>query len=248
MTEIIFGIPSYHRPDCTTYKYLLGLGIRNDNIIIGLNDPKDYKEYKRKHPKANFIINKGNSASFNRNRLLDHINKQCVLLDDDIRTIRKNKKSSTSKYGKLKDLQSSEILPLFQSLFDYTEKCNGKIFGVCATDNTMTMKSRLDTWGLYTPDVVIQGTIMGIVDKELRFDEDFLMVEDYELSCRIIKSGSHTIRRNDLCAMKPKNGTNTGGLHERYENGELEFWLDKACKKYKFLRKNNQQTGAKIVL
>lgn len=133
-------------------------------------------------------------------------------------------------------------------MFDYSEKCNAKIFGVCATDNTMTMKNRLDIWGAYTPDVLIQGTITGIVDKTVRFDENFLMIEDYELSCRIIKNGFHTIRRNDLVAIKPKNGTNVGGLHERYEKGELAYWLDKACKRYAFLKKNKEQNGARIVL
>lgn len=246
--NIKYGIPSYHRPECKTYKYLTSIGVNDKNIVIGLNDPSDYIKYRDNYPCANIIVNDGNYAAFNRNRLLDYIDGQCILLDDDITKIKINKPSKTSKYGKLYEISLEEMESLFIQMFEYSKMCDAKMFGVCATDNTMTMKSRLMTWGTYTPDVLIQGTVAGIVDKDIRFDERFMMVEDYELSCRIIKEGHHTIRRNDLCAIKPKNGTNAGGLHERYANGELVYWLNAVCKKYPFLKKNKEQTGAKILL
>lgn len=230
---ILFGIASYHRPECNTYNILRNIGINNESIIIGLNDPDDEQRYKNLHKDANIIVRAGNSAAFNRNTLLNHVKSRVVLLDDDITAFKMWDGNNKSKNGKYKALNGNELIKEFEQCFLVAEKNNAQIFGFSANDNSMNAKARMQRWGKYTPDVMIQGTVTGILTpKDVFFDERYLMVEDYELSCRIIASGGHTLRRNDLVAIKPQNGTNEGGLHERYAAGEQKLWINRLCRQW----------------
>ncbi len=241
--EIIYGIASFHRPLCKTYKFLRKIGVDNRRIIISLNDPKDYERYEEANPGANIIVCNGNSAASNRNNILKKVQGKCILLDDDIYSI-KIYEQRQKQYGVYRTGNAKTLEEIFTECFIDAEKNKAAIFGINATSNGIITKRRIDTWGSYTPDVMIQGTLVGVVDPNIRFDESFLMVEDYELSCRVISIGAHTLRANTICAEKPKNGTNEGGLHERYENGELPYWIDKLCNKYpSIVRPNKKREG-----
>lgn len=247
--SMIYGIPSYHRPQCKTYHMLRAVGVSENSIVIGLNDPNDYAEYAKRMPEAHIIVNKGNSAAFNRNRLIEEINGECILLDDDITKICRNISDPGKKYGQLVQMNAPELDALFRNCFVVAKNIDAKIFGVSATTNQMVIAQRVRSWGEYTPDVMIQGTITGIVDHTVRFNEKYLMVEDYEVSCRLISKNGHTLRRNDVCAVKPKNGTNEGGLHERYANGEQRKWIDILCRDYgDIVKPNKEYTGVRIRL
>ncbi len=80
----------------------------------------------------------------------------------------------------------------------------------------------------------------------IMFNEKWKMVEDYEIALRTIRKGGHTLRANALCARKPKNGTNEGGLHERYVNGELGKWIARLALVYPEFKPNKDKTGGHI--
>ena len=115
--------------------------------------------------------------------------------------------------------------------------------GVSATTNGMNARKYPDN----TVDVVLQGTVLIVFDKDIRFDESFKMVEDYELCCKVIYRGKHTLRYNYLAANKPKNGAEQGGMHERYSNNELPFWLKRLSAKYPLFKVNKNHTGGRII-
>lgn len=246
---MIFGIPSYHRPECKTYKYLRSIGVPDSDILIGLNDPTDSDEYSKRMPDARFVVKRGGSAAFNRNTLISSIGDQCVLLDDDITNIKIVDVKPDMKYGKAEKVEVKQLLQILSDCFYYSEKINADIFGFSPTGNCMIITQRIRSWGNYTPDTMIQGTVTGIVNPNVRFNEKYLMVEDYEISCRIIAKGRHTLRRNDMFAEKAKNGTNSGGLHERYANGEQPYWIDRLCNQYsKIIAPNKEKTGVRVII
>lgn len=241
---MIFGIASYHRPQCKTYRFLRKIGISNSDILIGLNDEDDYELYKRNYPESNIVVRKGFSAAFNRNTLLQEINAPCVLLDDDISGIQILREKKKGKNPYFTNATVEELKGCIEKCFEESRKNNAKIFGASPNNRGSDADKRLQRWGGFTPDVMIQGTITGIVDKNVRYNELFRMVEDYELSCRVIQENFHTLRCNYLSAEKPTNGTNEGGLHDLYERGEQPYWIDKLCSKYAdIVRPNKNKTG-----
>ena len=96
-------------------------------------------------------------------------------------------------------------------MFEEAELNGAVLFGVSPSENAIVRKGR----GKIDIDVLLQGTVIGVCEK-IYFDERWKMVEDYEISLRAMTKHGHTIRFNDYVAKKPKNGTNKGGLHERY--------------------------------
>lgn len=241
--EIFYGIASYHRPICKTYSFLRKIGVNNNRILISLNDPNEYDDYKNQNPEAKIVVCNGNSAASNRNNILRKVQGKCILLDDDIQSI-KIYEQRDGQYGVYRRKNANDLERIFTKCFRDAEKNKATIFGINATSNGIITKKRIDTWGNYTPDVMIQGTLVGVVEPNIRFDESFLMVEDYELSCRVISTGAHTLRANKICVEKPKNGTNKGWLYERYKNGELPYWIDKLCNKYPLIvRANKKREG-----
>lgn len=241
---MIFGIASYHRPQCRTYKFLRKIGVKNEDIIIGLNDENDYEGYKRNYPECNIVVRKGFSAAFNRNTLLNEIDEPCVLLDDDISGIQILREKKSGKNSYFSNATAEELRICFEKCFEESRKNNAKIFGAAPTGRGSIADSRMRRWGGFTPDVMIQGTITGIVDKNVRYNELFKMVEDYELSCRVILENSHTLRCNYLTAAKPTNGTNDGGLHDLYARGEQPYWIEKLCSEYGgIVKANKNKTG-----
>ena len=83
---LIYGIPSYHRPECRTVKTLLNAGIEPERIVVSLQDKSDVATYREKYPSVRFIFRETDCASGNRNTLLENIDARPIcLLDDDIR-------------------------------------------------------------------------------------------------------------------------------------------------------------------
>jgi hypothetical protein len=80
----------------------------------------------------------------------------------------------------------------------------------------------------------------------IKFNEKWKMVEDYEIALRTIRRGGHTLRSNWLSVRKPKNGTNKGGLHERYASGELKEWISRLAQVYPEFKPNKDKTGGYV--
>lgn len=235
---MIFAIASYHRPECRTVRTLLEAGVSKNDIVVALQDEADIPLYKANYPGIRFIYRKADCAAANRNTLLDEIKERPIcLLDDDIVSFCYRFENRMFRTDTKKSLDI---------IFDFSKKIAGNncsLAGISPTNNNILAKNRPEI----SVDNLLQGSVLIFFTPDLRFDERFKMVEDYELSLRVIYSGQHLLRENYVCANKPKNGTNAGGLHDRYARGELPFWLNILHKKYPMFKVNKNKTGGDIV-
>lgn len=231
---MLYGIASYKRPECKTVKLLKELGAKNEDIIISTQTKEDYEEYKSRH-ECEVIYAQKDSAAGNRNTLLDYVKDDILLLDDDINNFQVYKNGKWSK-------DNEEGFARALQMFDVGRKNDADMFGVSATSNGLYTKGKFE----YDIDVLLQGSVIGVLNKNIRFDERWKMVEDYEICLRIVYGGGRTIRNNYVSAGKPQNGTNIGGLHERYANGEQQKWIKKLAKTYPIFKANKSMTGGRI--
>lgn len=229
---MIYGIASYRRPECRTIRTLLEAGVKREDIVISTQCLEDYKEYKERHG-LETLYRKTDCAGGNRNTILKEFSGQDILLlDDDI--------TGFVVYNGERFLKNdSMFIEKVSWMFEFARKNGATLIGTSATTNNLCRRNRYQ----YDFKVLLQGTVMGSVKGNARFDEKFKMVEDYEISLREIKSGGLTMRFNDFSAYKPKNGTNKGGMHERYANGELKYWIDVLSKRHKEFSPNKDKTG-----
>ena len=229
------GIASYKRPKCRTASTLLDAGISPSDIYIGVQTEEDYKEYSDAH-QVNVIYAPSDCAGGNRNNLIKSIDDELLLLDDDITSFAywNGQKYITDTKTALK-----RMLESLQGVAD-----EWALAGVSPTANGLIRKSRSEISYL----TLLQGTVLFVKDKSLLFNEKWKMVEDYEISLRAIRMGLNTIRLNNFVANKPKNGSNAGGLHERYANNELPIWITRLSKVYPEFKPNKDKTGGYVKL
>ena len=235
MNKIYYGIASFHRPECPTLKTLLDLGINKEDIVISLNDEDDFNTYKEKYsPDIKVIYKKGNNVACNRNNILNHFNEgdYVMVLDDDIKSIKKYVLNE-GKYGKLIKLTKEELEEYLLEAFEETRKVKSSFFGTYAIDNTMMLKSTILGQGKYSINKMFQGGSTGfIVDKETRYDEDMLLLDDYEIILNNIRKGKFVLRRNDIVFVTPKMGSSQGGYFDIYKQGKQKEYLIKLSNKY----------------
>ena len=232
---MIYGIASYRRPECKTVKTLVAAGVSKKDIVIAVQDRSDYEEYRKKHSGVNIIFREADSAAGNRNTLLKEIHdRPLCLLDDDI--------VSFGVYGHNFKVDTEKALELLNDVYSSAKRNACALAGISATSNSIVARARSDE----SIDVLLQGSVLLFLDDGLFFDERFKMVEDYELCLRAIYGSKHTLRNNRIVANKPQNGTNEGGLHERYARGELPYWIDKLDRLYPIFKPNKQKNGGSI--
>lgn len=233
---IMYAIASYHRPQCKTLETLLKLGIKKERITISLNDVSDVEEYKKNHgDKVKIIFKSGKGVACNRNNLLaqyvdgEHI----ILLDDDIKNF-KRYVSDGSKYGKLVTIESaSELEEILNKCFAMAEKHTAPFFGFYSTCNQMMITGALQKDGNYSINKLFQGGFCGfVVDRQIRYDESYLILDDYEIIIRNILKGRIIFRRNDCVAEKPPMAGAKGGYYDLYKTGIQQTYMMKLSKQY----------------
>ena len=228
---MIFGIASYHRPECRTIRTLLDAGVNKSDIVVSTQTEQDYALYKKRHSGIEIIYADKDCAGGNRNSILDYLNSPVLLLDDDVCSFGKYKKN----YSVSTELVLREIENAVKGRIE-------AVIGISPTNNSIVRANRDNE----TRNCLLQGTVLYFNDSSVRFDERWKMVEDYELSLRLISKKKMTLRLNDYVANKPQNGTNAGGLHDRYANNELAFWIKMLNKKYPNFIPNKSFTGGRI--
>ena len=229
-----YGIASYHRPACKTVETLLNAGVDREDIIVSVQTEEDFEEYS-KTLKGILFYEPKDCAAGNRNTILDLCKEPIWLLDDDI--------SSFGWYsGKGFKADTPKCLEMMDELARLAKKNNVSILGMAPTSNAIIAKNRLK----YSQDCLLQGSAIFVNDLSVRFNDKWKMVEDYELSLRVMELGGKIIRANYITANKPQNGTNAGGLHERYANGELKYWIKTLSKTYPQFKPNKEMTGGMI--
>ena len=236
MNKIYYGIAGYHRPECKTYHTLIKLGIPKDQIVISLNDKEDYEKYKELYGNETTVIyKKGNNVACNRNNILNHfpIGTYVMVLDDDISNFKAWNKEGNSKYGKMVNLDRNGLENRLYDAFKETERVKSNMFGTYAISNTMMIKSTIETQGIYSINKIFQGGSCGfIIDKEHRYKEDMLLLDDYEIVLKNIKEGNIILRRNDIVAITPKMGSSKGGYFDIYKLGKQKEYLIKLKSMY----------------
>lgn len=230
-----YGIASFKRPECRTVRTLLEAGISSEDIVISVQTEADLEEYSKKHD-VKVIYAPNDCAGGNRNNLLKNIDGDVCLLDDDITSF------SYWNGGKYVADTKTTLLRLQTSLNDLLDEA--AIIGIAPSANGMVRKGHQEVSYL-TP---LQGTVLIVRDKTLLFNEKWKMVEDYEIALRAIHQGKTTVRFNDFVANKPKNGSNKGGLHDRYARGELPLWITRLAKTYPEFHPNKDRTGGCVRL
>ena len=231
---MIYGIASYKRPECRTVKTLIEAGVAKGNIIVSTQTENDYAEYKAKLP-CEVIYEAGDSAAKNRNTLLNYAKERIILLDDDIVSFHR---FTDGKWKK--DTEGG--LESLEAMFYTAETNRCCAFGVSPNSNGIITRNRYE----YDINVLLQGTVIGVLDNSIRFNEKWKMIEDYELSLRLMRNGKTIIRGNYICAGKPKNGTNEGGLHERYASGQLRHWIEALERTYPEFKANKNKDGGQL--
>ena len=232
-----FGIPSYKRPECKTIDMLFGYGISADDIYVSLQSKSEVDLYKAVHPTVHYVYREADCAAGNRNTLLMTVGAPIVLLDDDITSIAV--KLPGHNFRRLND--GKTLLNGISEITDLAKENKCAIAGVAATTNDLIARSR----ERYSFDCLLQGSFLIFLE-DILFNEKWKMVEDYELSLRVVRSGKHILRANGFSANKPKNGTNPGGLHDRYASGELRTWITRLSQVYPEFKPNKDRTGGHI--
>lgn len=217
--KTIFGIACYHRPECKTLHTLLDIGIPKERIVIAVNCPEDNGTYSERYGDSVRIIyrDKKNVAG-NRNNMLDEIEGDVVLLDDDIKAFRKYDRGA-STYGRFIEASGEELDEMLEECFGKARETGSALFGFASTDNTMIAAQNFDKHFTYSLNGNFQGGFCGYIDRSIRHDEEYDVLDDYELNLRILAEGGSILRRNDWYAEKGKMAGNAGGCKALYEGG-----------------------------
>lgn len=173
-----FGIASYHRPELPTLNLLVRAGVDLRDIIVSTQTKSDFEKYKKRWPKANIIYAEKDCAAGNRNTILSAVNSPIWLLDDDITSF------AVAKKGRYR-AGNEETIRFFAAVVAANRK---EVVGLSPNANNLTMRNRPRySWGC-----VLQGTALYIPDSRIRFNEEYKMVEDYELCLRqLVRGGAH---------------------------------------------------------
>lgn len=181
------------------------------------------------------IYRKAENSAGNRNTILLHCKESpIVLLDDDITSFA----IGTKTENMIKRSRGDAI-----NLIKKLAKLDYDLIGCAETTSNVIMRNREPI----SRNVLLQGSFIIVRTSELLFNENYKMLEDYELACRAIQNGYKVARYNYLGTNKPKNGTNKGGYHEQYLSGENKKWLWLLQNDYSFFKVNKEKTGGRIV-
>lgn len=233
MKKIKFAIPSYKRAEKQrTLNMLVNLGYEKEDIVIATQTKQDYEEYSERYgEQCTIIFREANTVTGNRNTLLDYFDKGqwLIMLDDDIEGIYRLAGKKLVKVETKKELDE-----MFTDFFEYTEKNNGKMWGVYPVKNAYFMNNTINKKNII-------NSCLGIIN-DFRFDENYKAKEDIELCCRYIANGYNVIRFNFITYdVKHKQ---KGGCYETWKTDENEKVAVRLVTKYpKLLKMNTKRKG-----
>lgn len=147
-----------------------------------------------------------------------------VMVDDDLKAAGYVEfLSETAKHRKIKNWAAE-----FQRLFEITEDMNYRIWGV----STHSSRQAVYPWKPFLFLSYITASCMGIRnDTGIRFDESFLVKEDYEMCLRCVKEDGGVIAARYLY-WENSHWTDEGGC-KSYRTGEMEKdCINRLIKKY----------------
>ena len=167
---------------------------------------------------AQIITRHGNNVASNRNNILNYFENgaKIILLDDDIRDFRKWEEKQGNKCGTQKKI--TELDKTFNEVFSFMQKNNIHFMGCLPTTNNMNIATMLRKGETYSFNTLVQGGLCFVIkSEEIKFDEKWDMLEDYELNLRMIRQGYIIARVNNIVPNKSYMGKEKAGQrHEGY--------------------------------
>jgi hypothetical protein len=214
-------IPTFKRLKAQdTLDYLEAIKFPKDMIYLFVQDKKEEVFHLKNngHRVSKVVFGKANNLTEQLNNILSYFDKGdlIVKMDDDIKQL------SYLQAGKLVKITDGGVLvSFFLHAFKTTMTNNTVIWGVYPVHNAFYMKDGYSTWAL------VMGTCMGIINNGERFDEHFILKQDYDLSCRVLKKYGKVVRFNSI-ASDGKHFDNPGGCKEyrdKYYDGIFKLFM-----------------------
>lgn len=193
MSEIVYCIPTYKREKLPTLDILRAAGVDRDRILVSTQTEEDFATICDRYFQYCIpLYREGKCVGDNRNRLMEYCEQEgydkIIMLDDDIKSI------DIMSGKKNRPLTSQELEPTFAYCFAQAKRNNAPLWGVYPVNNAFFQRART------LRRSILIGTVMGITDNTLRYDETFRIKEDYELCCRVMAQGCNCLRFDVLSA------------------------------------------------
>lgn len=234
--EFEIAIPSKGRAGIITTQEIFKSAI----IFVPENELTQYSIYSNKIVGVPIQV-KGITAT--RNWILKNTKRNVFFLDDDFEyggyVQRTNEKY---KVIRLKD----ELIYIreIEKLFEVTEQCNAKIFGLFTVGNNLTNYA-------YNPFLfngVCLGSCMGIInDGSYYFDESYEVKEDYELTLRHFTERGLTVRSN-VIFMQHEHTQLRGGCRDSKRIDKEKTAIKKLIKTYPNMIKEAKHRGTSFAI
>ena len=214
------AIPTHNRPNVTTLN-LLNKVFNCSDIHLFVNDEEQAELYSSHKGLCEIVVTHTKGIQKARNAILDYFPKDeyIVMLDDDIEEVLKLS-SGTREDGlvkkKLEHMDGKEIKEFMEYAFKICKINSTKLWGIYPVMNPFFMSKKINNKGF------IIGSFCGIINSDIRFDDNLPLKEDYQFTAdHIIKHKK--IARFDYVTAKIKHYTNTGGVVDlRNEKKTLE--------------------------
>lgn len=164
------------------------------------------------------------------------------MLDDDIEGVYR---LGTNEHLKkeLKKMSGSEFKEFSEYAFTLLEKNNIKLWGMYPVYNAFYMDNKINRTGFCI------GTMIGIINNELRFDPTLYLKEDYDFTIKNIIKYKKVARFNYITT-KADHYNNPGGCcQQRKEDPNKEsLYCDRLLAKYPGITRRNPKRENEILI
>lgn len=202
-----------------TIQTLAGLGVDQDDVVIGVQTKTDFDNYRRQYPRYQIHLSEGaTNAAGNRNGLMGLFDgESCAFVDDDVlgfkRVVVRDGRTTTDELDE----------DGFKAMMELGANTGADIWGVNVGGNPYFHAGWLRRHGKVSHKALLIGDFMVMKRAgAVRFDDGVDMGEDYEICLTALEEGFDVARLNEYMVIQHKpNGKNDGGCKELYDMGDM---------------------------
>jgi hypothetical protein len=209
---LIIAIPSKGRPT----------GVKSTKVLpsaVLFVPEMEVRDYRKTNPKTEIVGVPARIRGITptRNWILDHTKDRWVVMaDDDL--LAQGYVKLHAHNGEVRKLNEAEWITEIVKLFEITEQLKLRIWGVA----TQAALRAVYPWKPILLRSYVTASFMGIVnDGRTRFDERFIVKEDYELNLRCIKEDGGVVAARYLF-WQNRHWKDPGGC-AAYRTQKIEF-------------------------
>lgn len=192
---------------------LMKSGVPKEDIIISVQSEEELEEYREfyKDEGFTFELNQARSAATHKNAIIRKlkIGEQVMVYDDDIRRFREWWDKPGTKHGSgrlVKDLNE-----VCYKAFQVAELEGAEYWDLSPQYNSMFIKGRLKN-GPYQKWIYLCASTLGVTYQGNLLDETLTMLDDTELTFRLLNSGGMVFRYSGVATDAAPVGKNPGGM------------------------------------